>query len=140
MVIPIIKTLCVFDGKAPAMGLAWKVMHDLESHVHKFVEPPFSLSTDLAAEAMFTFQNKWWMMLTDLYWIEAMLNPVLHGWAPLHEHKHLRRILNQFFWKCYPDDNTCVEVLNQYQDFLENQGSFTNLINPNVHIVPLYKW
>ena len=29
MMIPIVKALCVFDGKAPTMGLAWKVMHDL---------------------------------------------------------------------------------------------------------------
>jgi hypothetical protein len=29
MVIPVVKALRVFDGKAPAMGLAWKVMHDL---------------------------------------------------------------------------------------------------------------
>ena len=33
MVIPVVKALCVFDSKAPAMGLAWKVMHDLETHV-----------------------------------------------------------------------------------------------------------
>jgi hypothetical protein len=33
MVIPVVKVLCVFDGKAPAMGLAWRVMHDLQTHV-----------------------------------------------------------------------------------------------------------
>ena len=49
-----------------------------------------------------------------------MLNPVLCGWEPLHEHEHSRRILNQVFWKYYLDDNMYVEVLNQYQDFLEN--------------------
>ena len=47
-----------------------------------------------------------------------MLNPILRGWAPLHEHEHSRRILNQIFRKYYPDDN--MEVLNQYHDFLEN--------------------
>ena len=92
MVIPMVKALRVFDGKAPAMGLAWKVIYDLETHVRKFVEPPFALSVDPAAEAMFTFQNRWWMILTDLHWARAMLNPVLRGWAPLHEHKHSRRI------------------------------------------------
>ena len=55
MVIPVVKALRVFDGKAPAMGLAWKVMHDLETHVREFVQPPFALSSDLAAEAMSTF-------------------------------------------------------------------------------------
>ena len=53
MVIPVVKALCVFDGKAPAMGLAWKVMHDLETHVREFVQPSFAFSADLVAEAMF---------------------------------------------------------------------------------------
>ena len=57
MVIPAVKALCVFDGKAPAMGLTWKVIHDVETHVREFVEPPFALSANLAAEAMFTFRN-----------------------------------------------------------------------------------
>ena len=87
MVIPVVKALCIFDGKAPAMGLAWKVMHDLETHVREFVQPPFALSADLVAEAMSTFRHRWWMMLTDLHWTGAMLNPVLRGWAPVHEHK-----------------------------------------------------
>ena len=65
MVIPVVKALRVFDGKAPTMGLAWKVMHDLETHVQEFVQPPFALSADLAAEAMSTFRHRWWMMLTE---------------------------------------------------------------------------
>ena len=59
MMIPVIKALHIFDGKTPAMGLAWKVMHDLKIHVRKFVEPPFALSIDLATDFMFTFQNRW---------------------------------------------------------------------------------
>ena len=41
MVIPMVKALCVFDGKALAMRLAWMVMHDLKTYISKFVEPPF---------------------------------------------------------------------------------------------------
>jgi hypothetical protein len=36
MVIPVVKALRVFDGKAPAMGLAWRVMHDLQTHIRGF--------------------------------------------------------------------------------------------------------
>jgi hypothetical protein len=36
MVIPVVKALRVFDGKAPAMGLPWKVMHDLQTHIQSF--------------------------------------------------------------------------------------------------------
>ena len=70
---------------------------DLETHVREFVQPPFALSADLAAEAMCTFRHRWWMMLTDLHWAGAMLNPVLRGWAPVHKHEQSRRILNQVF-------------------------------------------
>ena len=41
MVILVVKALRVFDGNALAMGLAWKVMHDLQTHVHGFSRPPF---------------------------------------------------------------------------------------------------
>ena len=122
MVIPVVKALRVFDGKALPIGLAWKVMHDLETHVRKFVQPPFALNADLAVEAMSTFQNRRWMMLIDLHWVEATLNPILRGWIPLHKHKNLRRILNQVFRKCYPDDNTYVEVLNQSKISLKIEG------------------
>ena len=80
------------------------------------------------------------MMLTNLHWAGAMLNPVLCDWTPLHEHEHSRRILNQVFRKYYPDDNTYVEVINQYQDFLENQGPFVDSTDPSVHVAPLHKW
>ena len=69
-----------------------------------------------------------------------MLNPVLRGWAPVHEHEQSRRILNQIFWKYYPDDNTYVEVLSQYQDFLENRGPFVDSTDPSVHVVPVHEW
>ena len=140
MVIPMVKALRVFDGRALTMRLAWKVMHDLETHVCKFVEPPFALSDDLAAEAMSTFRNRWWMMLTDLHWAGAMLNPILRNWASLHGHKHTKRILKQCFRKCYLDDNTYMEVLNQYQDFLENRGPFADSTNPSVHVTSFHEW
>ena len=140
MVIPVVKALRVFDSKAPTMGLAWKVMHDLETHVREFVQPPFALSADLAAEAMSTFRHRWWMMLTDLHWAGAMLNPILRGWIPVHEHEQSRRILNQVFRKYYPDDNAYVEVLSQYQDFLENRGPFADSTDPSVHVAPVHEW
>ena len=33
-----------------------------------------------------------------------------------------------------------MEVLNQYQDFLENRGPFADLTNPSVHVAPLHEW
>ena len=48
MVIPVIKALCVFDGKAPAIGMAWRVMYNLKTYVQGFVEHPFRLGLELA--------------------------------------------------------------------------------------------
>ena len=120
MVIPVVKALCVFDGKVPVMGLAWRVMHDLQNHICGFSKHPFCLSLELAANAMLTFQNRWRLMLNDLHWVGVMLNPLLCGWAPLHEDENLRTILNQFLWKLTPEEDTYVQILHQYQDFLEN--------------------
>jgi hypothetical protein len=63
MVIPVVKALRVFDGKAPIMRLAWRIMHDLQTHVQGFSKPPFRLSLEFAANAMLTFQNRWRLML-----------------------------------------------------------------------------
>ena len=38
MVIPVIKALCLFDGKAPATSMAWRIMYDLKIHVQGFAE------------------------------------------------------------------------------------------------------
>ena len=59
-------------------------------------------------------------MLTDLHWTGAMLNPLLHGWTLLHEDEDSKTILNRFFRKLAPNEDTYVQILNQYQDFLEN--------------------
>ena len=79
MVIPVVKFLRVFNGNAPVMGLAWRVMHDLETHVCGFSRPPLCLSAELAANAILTFQNIWRLMLIDLHWTRATLNLLLHG-------------------------------------------------------------
>ena len=124
MVIPVFKALCLFDGKAPASGMAWRVIYDLKIHVQGVAEQPFRLGLELARRALLSFENRWALMMTDLHWAEGMLNPILRGWALLHEHDQFRRILNRVFRKLAPNDETYVRILNQYQDFLENMGSF----------------
>ena len=118
MVIPIVKTFFLFNGKALAIGMAWRIMYDLKTHVQGFVEHPFALGLELAQRALLSFENRWALIMTDLHWAKRMLNPTLRGWAPLHEHDQFRRILNRVFRKLAPDGETYVRVLNQYQDFL----------------------
>ena len=79
-------------------------------------------------------------MMIDLHWAGGMLNPTLHGWASLHEHDQSRRILNRVFKKLAPDDETYVIVLNQYQDFSKNKGSFQEAIDPILQGAPPHEW
>ena len=44
----VLKSLRVFDGREPAMGRAWLVMHNLREHVYSLREPPFNLRADIA--------------------------------------------------------------------------------------------
>ena len=67
MVIPIVKALRLFDGKAPATGMALRVMYDLKIHVQGFAEQPFRLGLELARWALLSFENRWTLMMTDLH-------------------------------------------------------------------------
>ena len=68
MVISIVKALCMFDGTASAISMAWRVMYDLKTHVQGFPEHPFHLGLELAYRALLSFENKWAFMMTDLHW------------------------------------------------------------------------
>ena len=67
MVIPAVKALRLFDGKAPAIGMAWRVMYDLKIHVQGFAEQPFRLGLELARQALLSFENRWALMMTNLH-------------------------------------------------------------------------
>ncbi|KAG0595794.1 hypothetical protein M758_UG198100 [Ceratodon purpureus] len=140
MVIPVVKALRLFDGKAPAMGLAWRAMYDLKNHVRSFSSHPFRLNADLAADAMVAFDHRWAMMLTDLHWAGAMLNPTLRGWAPLHNHEESRIILNRVFRKLSSNEENYVQILVQYQDFLENREAFADSTDPQAHGTAIHEW
>ena len=140
MVLPVVRTLRVFDGNAPAMCHAWKVMHDLEVHVQGFTEAPFRLEQELATRALDAFNARWRLMLTDLHWAGGMLNPFLRGWAPLHENEHSRPILNRVLGKLVTSPEDLGTVLNQYQDFIENRGTFADSMHPRGLNVPPHEW
>ena len=73
------KALRVFDGKELAMGKAWLTMNNLRKHIFRLRYPPFSLTPAIAEEIEENFMKRWDMMLTDLHYAGAMLNPYLRG-------------------------------------------------------------
>ena len=79
IVIPVVKALNLFDGKTPAIGMAWRIMYDLKTRVQGFAEHPFRFGLELAQRALLSFENRWALMMTDLHWTGGMLNPTLCG-------------------------------------------------------------
>ena len=124
MVTPVLEVLRVFDGKQPAMGKAWLVMHELQKHVQKFADPPFNLDRDLAESALNSFQTRWGLMLTDLHWAGGLLNPFLIGKITLHENPRARPALNRVLRNLTPDEATYLMAITEFQDFIESRGAF----------------
>ena len=71
------KALWVFDEKEPTMGKAWLTMNNLRKYIFKLRYPLFSITPAIAKEIEENFMNQWDMMLTDLHYVRAMLNPYL---------------------------------------------------------------
>ena len=91
------KALQVFDGKEPAMAKAWLIMNNLRKHIFKLRYPPFSLTPAIAEEIEENFMKRWDMMLTDLHYARAMLNPYLGAHMELQQNGEAKRALNRVF-------------------------------------------
>ena len=91
------KALRVFDGKEPAMGKAWLTMNNLRKHIFRLRYTPFFLTPAIAEEIEENFMKRWDMMLTDLHYAGAMLNPYLRGYMELQQNGKAKRALNRVF-------------------------------------------
>ena len=91
------KALRIFDGKEPAMGKAWLTMNNLRKHIFRLQYPPFLLTLAIAEEIEKNFMKRWDMMLTDLLYAGAILNPYLRGHMELQQNGEAKRALNMVF-------------------------------------------
>ena len=73
------KALQIFDGKEPAMEKAWLTMNNLKKYIFRLRYPPFLLTPAIAEEIEENFMKRWDMMLTNLHYAEATLNPFPRG-------------------------------------------------------------
>ena len=80
-----------------AMGKAWLTMHNLRKHVFRLRYLPFSLNPAIVEEIEENFMKRWDMMLTDLHYAGAMLNPYLRGHMELQQNGEAKRALNKVF-------------------------------------------
>jgi len=74
---PAVVTLKTFDGQTPAMGRAWLAMNNLKKHVFGLRGDPYFLDPAIAGRFETQFTRRWKMMLTDLHYAGALLNPYI---------------------------------------------------------------
>ena len=97
MVEDVMKALRVFNGKEPAMGKAWLTMNNLRKYIFGLRYAPILLTPAIAEEIEENFMKRWDMMLTDLHYAGAMLNPYLRGHMELQQNGEAKRALNRVF-------------------------------------------
>ena len=81
------------------MGNAWLTMNNLRKHIFRLRYPPFSLTPVVTEEIEENFMKRWDMILTDLHYTRAMLNPYLRGHMELQQNREAKRALNRVFCK-----------------------------------------
>ena len=99
MVKLVIKTLRVFDGRAPTIAKAWLEMNNLKRHIFSLREPDFNLPTLMAARLEVQFMHRWDMMITYLHYAGALLNPFLMNVIEIQNNGIAKHALNRVMQK-----------------------------------------
>jgi hypothetical protein len=99
MVKPVIKALRVFDGRTPAMAKARLEMNNLKRHMFKLQDPDFNLPASMDARLEAQFMHRLDMMLTDLHYAGALLNPFLINVMEIQNNGTAKRALKRVVQK-----------------------------------------
>ena len=96
---PVIKALQVFDKRTPAMAKAWLEMNNLKRHEFNLWHPGFNLPTSMAVRLEAQFMRRWNMMLIDLHYSSALLNPLFMNVIEIQNNGTAKRALNRVVQK-----------------------------------------
>jgi hypothetical protein len=143
MVKPVIKSLRDFDGRIPTMAKAWLEMNNLKRHVFSLREPDFNLPAPMATRLEAQFMHKWNMMLTDLHYTGALLNPFFMNVMEIQNNGTTKHALNRIVQKLSnPLGVDFNEVMNEFTQYEEQQGPYGPLEAPNIceGNLLLYQW
>jgi hypothetical protein len=120
MVKPVIKTLRVFDRRTPAMAKAWLEMNNLNRHVFSLWDPDFNLPASMAARLEAQSVERWDMMITDLHYAGALLNPFFMNVMEIQNNSTSKHALNKVVQKLSDplrvDFNEVMNELTQYEE------------------------
>ncbi len=144
MVDDVLKALRLFDGRQPAMAQAWLTMNNLKKHIFKLRNPPFSLPSRIATRIETTFTKRWEMMITDLHYAGALLNPYLRNVRELEDNHEAKRALNRVFRKLGPALGLRWNDLHaEMEEFNERTGPYSPEETPDIreaNLLPHQWW
>ncbi len=124
MVELVLMSLKAFDRKQPCMGRVWLIMKTLEWHVLSLRDPWFKLPSNLVNLIENWFYQRWKMLMTNLHYAMALLNPYLLGEVCLHGDANAKEALKRVLWKIACIPIACTLVLRNFVDFVKSQGPF----------------
>ncbi len=80
------------------------------------------------------------MLMIDLHYVGAFLNPYLLGEVHLHDDEDVDKVLNGVLWKIVGNPIAYVEALKHFIDFVESWNHFSNtpLVN-DLNLLP-HEW
>jgi hypothetical protein len=115
-----LKALRVFDGREPAMGRAWLTMNNLKKHIFNLQNPSFNLPARIATTLEEKFTKRWDMMVTDVHYTGALLNPYLKDFLEIQENGDVKRALNRVMRKLCAilrvGFNNAIAELTEYEE------------------------
>jgi hypothetical protein len=115
------------------MAKAWLEMNNLKRHVFSLRQPNFNLPAPMAARLEVQFMHRWDMMITDLHYTCALLNPFLMNVMEIQNNGTTNRALNRVVQKLSgPLEVDFNKVMNELTQFEEQQGPYGPLEAPNI--------
>jgi hypothetical protein len=133
MVEDVLKALRVFDGREATMGRAWLTMNNLKKHIFNLRNSPFNLLACITTTLEENFTKRWNMMVTDLYYAGALLNPYLKDVLEIQENGDAKRALNRVVRKLCTilgvGFNDAMAELTEYE---ERRGPYSPVEAPDI--------
>ena len=118
-------------------------MNNLRKDIFRLRYAPFSLIPAIVEEIEENFMKRWDMMLTDLHYAGAMLNPYLRGHMELQQNGEAKRALNKVFCRLSnPLGVGFNEVMAEMTEYEERFGLYSPEEVPDIRIANLqpHQW
>jgi hypothetical protein len=140
----VLKVLQVFDGREATMGRAWLTMNNLKKHIFNLQNPLFNLPARIATTLEENFTKRWDMMLMDLYYAGALLNPYLKDVLEIQVNGDAKRALNKVVHKlCVILGVGFNDTMAELTEYEERRGPYSLVEVPYIreaHMEPHQLW